>query len=54
VTAAAEADTLIGVRLAHLDGQASGGDDGHANLRAYLDRWRSEAGEFFGREGFGV
>lgn len=46
VGAAATADT-IGVRRELLrSGTAS---DEHAHLRAYLDRWRAEAGEFFDR-----
>jgi hypothetical protein len=44
VGAAATADA-IGVRRERLrSGSAS---DDHAHLRAYLDRWRAEAGEFF-------
>ena len=45
VGAAAAADALLGDRRARLGGAAA---DDHVHLRAYLDRWRAEAGEFFG------
>jgi hypothetical protein len=45
VGAAAAADALVGDRRARLGGPPA---DEHVHLRAYLDRWRAEAGEFFG------
>jgi hypothetical protein len=44
VGAAASADALD-VRRERLRGGSE--SDDHAHLRAYLDRWRAEAGEFF-------
>jgi hypothetical protein len=45
VSAAAAADALLGDRRVRLGGPTA---DDHVHLRAYLDRWRAEAGEFFG------
>ncbi len=45
VGAAAAADALLEARRGLLGGPAA---DNHVHVRAYLDRWRAEAGEFFG------
>ena len=47
VRAAAEADMLVAARFEHL-GVETERAHAHSVLRGYLERWRWEAGEFFG------